>query len=253
MEEYAEVARATSERGEIVLRRCTDPEAGDAAPSVLELRVNGIFVMDTRDSSSEIELARRALALVDPPRRVLVGGLGLGYLAKEVLAHHRVERVVVAEIEDVLVRWFRDGTIPHGPAYLADERLHLAVSDVRQPIEEAQPGDFDLVVLDVDNGPEFLVHEANAALYESAVLRRVHAALRVGGALAVWSSTRSDRLARGIQEVFGHSAAEPCPVLLEEHEETYWLHHATKRAEAGSGARAPEAAQPGVAQPEALA
>ena len=64
------------------------------------------------------------------PAHVLVGGLGLGFTTHEVLSDDRVERVVVAEIEEALVRWFRDGTVPHGPAYLADERLHVAVGDV---------------------------------------------------------------------------------------------------------------------------
>ena len=48
-----------SERGEVVLRR----REHDGA---LELRVNGVFVMDTIETSSERELARATLAAVDP-------------------------------------------------------------------------------------------------------------------------------------------------------------------------------------------
>ncbi len=58
-----EVARAETERGEVVLRRRTSETAAD----VLELRVNGVFVMDTLETTSEIELAAQALALVDAP------------------------------------------------------------------------------------------------------------------------------------------------------------------------------------------
>src|SRR5690606_23386296 len=84
--EYAEVARAESPRGEIVLRERRDPEAAPNAPAVLELRVNGVFVMDTLETSSEKGLATAALRQIDHPRNVVIGGLGLGFTMHEVLA-----------------------------------------------------------------------------------------------------------------------------------------------------------------------
>jgi hypothetical protein len=66
--EYVETARAESERGELVLReRRPDPDdpAGSGGPTVLELRVNGVFVMDTREHASERALAEAALATVE--------------------------------------------------------------------------------------------------------------------------------------------------------------------------------------------
>ena len=53
------VARATSHRGELVLRR-----RYDGAREALELRANGVFVMDTAETSSERALAITALDLV---------------------------------------------------------------------------------------------------------------------------------------------------------------------------------------------
>jgi spermidine synthase len=222
--EYVEVARASSARGEVVLRRRTDPDAPSGAPAVLELRVNGIFVMDSLETTSETALARAALAQVESPRTVLVGGLGLGFTAHEVLSDKRVEHVVVAEIEDALVRWFRDGTIPHGRPFLADERVSISVADVQQLVEESPPDAFDLILLDVDNGPDFLVFEANAGIYESSFLERVRLALRPGGALAIWSSTESLRLAETMELVFGNCAAEDHPVVLQGREDVFWLH-----------------------------
>ncbi len=55
-----EVARAESSRGELVLSR---REVEKAAP-VLELRANGLFVMDSRETTSEVALAAAALELV---------------------------------------------------------------------------------------------------------------------------------------------------------------------------------------------
>ena len=114
--------RAESERGELVLRARTE----DDGVTTLELRANGVFVMDTRETSSERALARQALARHPAPESVLVGGLGLGFTLAEVLDDARVRRVVVAEIEPALVGWMRDGTVPHGPALLADPRVQTA-------------------------------------------------------------------------------------------------------------------------------
>ena len=109
--EYVELARAESERGELVLRQRRD----DGAASVLELRANGVFVMDTAETTSEVALAAAALDLVDDPRDVLVGGIGLGFTMHAVLADPRVERCTVVEIEEALVGWMRDGTIQPRP------------------------------------------------------------------------------------------------------------------------------------------
>jgi spermidine synthase len=232
--EYVELARAVSERGEVVLRERRETEAPEAAPGVLELRVNGVFVMDNVETSSEVVLAQSALRRVEQPRSVLVGGLGLGFTVHEVLADKRVEHVVVAEIEEPLVQWFRDGTIPHGSAYLADERLRISVADVRQVVAESPPGTFDLILLDVDNGPDFLVHEQNARLYEQPFLEQARAALRPGGVLAVWSSTESAELTRALREVFGGCESERCPVVLQGREDSYWLQSTTKAHDAAA-------------------
>jgi spermidine synthase len=217
--EYVEVARAESERGELVLRERREP----GAPSILELRANGIFVMDNAEFSSEEALASAALSLVDAPHQVLVGGLGLGFTLHRVLADDRVERCTVVEIEEALVRWMRDGTIPHGQTVLADERAHLVVADVQAAVAEARDASYDLVLLDVDNGPSFLVHEENARLYTADFLRRARRILRPGGAVVVWSTDRSEDLLAGLDDVFDAADAVRHPVRLQDRDESYWL------------------------------
>jgi spermidine synthase len=230
--EYVEVARAESERGEVVLRERRDPEHPDG-PHALELRVNGVFVMDTLETSTEQQLAAAALARVDEPRSVVIGGLGLGFTLREVLADKRVERVAVVEIEGALVRWMRDGTVPHGPGFLADDRVHIVEADIRTAIAEATQGAYDLVLLDVDNGPDFLVYEDNAAVYGGPFLTQVRDALRPGGTVVVWSSSESEALRGTLREVFGDAAAIPYDVALTQPEgrtrdEQYWLYLARR-------------------------
>ena len=231
--EYVELARAESARGAVVLRERHDPDDPDGT-RVLELRVNGVFVMDTLETSTERQLARAALARVDSPRSIVIGGLGLGFTLHEVLDDHRVERVVVVEIEDALVRWMRNGTVPHGPAFLADERLHLVIADIRMAMAEATPSAHDLVLLDVDNGPGYLVYEDNADVYGRSFLAQVAATLRPGGTLVVWSAMESPELADAMADVFG--AVEPVPYDVSlvhgaghVREERYWLYLSRRR------------------------
>jgi spermidine synthase len=218
--ETIEIARAESDRGELVLRERRD----DNAPRVLELRANGVFVMDTLEATTERALATAALALVDEPRAVVVGGLGLGFTMHEVLADSRVEKVAVVEIEQALVDWMRDGTVPHGPALLADERVSVVVADVAVAMAEAPPSSYDLVLLDVDNGPGYLVHQANEAIYQEPFLRTVHDVLRPGGALAVWSGAAAPELEEAMRGVFGSAEAQPHDVVLQDRDEQYWLY-----------------------------
>jgi spermidine synthase len=223
--EYDEVARSDSERGEVVLRRRRPgPDDQGGGPTVLELRANGTFVMDTAEHASERALAEAALESVAEPRTVLVAGLGLGFTLNQVLGDRRVERVDVVEIEPALVEWMRDGTIPHGPQLLADSRLRVVVADIAQALTESDRTSYDVVLLDVDNGPGQLVHTANETIYGEPFLRTVHDRLNPGGALVVWSAERSPRLADTLRRVFGDVSERDHAVRLQERDEHYWLY-----------------------------
>lgn len=220
--EHVEIARVESPRGEVVLRERRD----EHTPTVLELRVNGVFVMDTLETSTERALARAALELVEQPSRVLVGGLGLGFTMHEVLADSRVESCTVVEIEQAVVDWMRDGTIAHGPKLLAEERVTLVVADVAVALAEAGDQAFDLVLLDVDNGPDYLVHDANEALYKRPFLEAAHRA--TAQVLAIWSAAEAPQLEAALAEVFGNADAAPYDVRLGSRDEKYWLYSARK-------------------------
>ena len=218
--DYREVARARSERGEVVLRERREP----GRPAVVELRVNGVYVMDSAQTSTERALATTALAAVPAPGDVLVGGLGLGFTARAVLADPRVRSCTVVEIEPALVAWLRAGVVPDGPALLAEPRLHLQVGDVVDAVGAAAPGSLDLVLLDVDNGPDQLVHPANARLYDSPFLRAVRAGLRPTGYLVIWSAAETPALAAALRGVFDEVRISCEPVRLQGRDEHYWLY-----------------------------
>jgi len=214
------VAQAVSARGELVLSTRGD--------GVLELRVNGVYVMDTEQTISERVLARVALESAAGPFRVLVGGLGLGYTTSELLADPRVEHVDVVEIEQALVDWLADGTVPHGPELLADPRLSVHVSDVLAHLGAAARSSYGVVVLDVDNGPDQLVHLSNRALYERGGLALARRALVPGGMLVVWSAHPAHALERELRTTIGQVRTIRVPVQLSHRDEEYWVYAARR-------------------------
>lgn len=210
------VARADTGHGEVVLRR----RGAD-----LELVVDGAFAMDTVDTSTEVLLATDALARHLAPGRVLVGGLGLGFTARAVLADDRVRRVDVVELAEPLVRWSRAGLVPE-LAGLEGERCRLHVADVASVLAGTAPpdGPWDLVLLDVDNGPGFLVHADNARLYAPAALDDARTRLTAGGLLVVWSSHVAPGLLAALRAVAGegdHVEEELVPVRRGDRELDY--------------------------------
>jgi spermidine synthase len=223
------VARAESERGEVVLRRRADDGA-------LELRVNGVFVMDDRETSTERLLARTTVEAFTASSggaqtwRVVVGGVGLGYTLAEVLNEPRVGSVLVAEIEADLVEWHRAGLVPGSPLVgEAADRVEVAVGDVRDVVAGLQAKSVDLILLDVDNGPDFLVYDANAAVYESPFLTACRDALATGGLVAVWSADSSTALTAVLKTVFGSTQELALPVTLQTRRTTYHLFLAPSR------------------------
>jgi spermidine synthase len=208
--EVQTIARGDSAVGEVVLRRRGD---------VVELIVGGVFVMDTVDVSTEIELATIALSRHPRPQRVLVGGLGLGFTTSTVLADERVERLVVAEIAAPLLDWARAGLLPVGG--LRDPRVTLQNSDVAELLRDGR-AEWDLILLDVDNGPGFLVRPENAELYAGAGLRAAAASLGPDGILAIWSSHRAPALHRALGSLAVGDVAE---VVREVHRDGRELHY----------------------------
>ena len=127
------------------------------------IRVNNHQLMDSQVYGSEEALAELACARISkrPGARVLIGGLGMGFTAGAALQHLGADsHVVVAELVPEVVEWNRGPLAALAGNPLADPRLTVRVIDVAKIIR-AEPGAYDAILLDVDNGPEALTRKGN--------------------------------------------------------------------------------------------
>jgi spermidine synthase len=151
---------------------------------------NGKPLMSSRMHGSEEALATlgcsRVRALEEP--RVLVGGLGMGFTLRAVLdALPSTAVVIVVELLPAVVEWNRASLAPLAGYPLQDRRVRIQTADVGFTLR-ANPGRFDAVLLDTDNGPAAFTAADNAGLYDNGGVAAAFAALRPGGTLAVWSA-----------------------------------------------------------------
>ena len=168
-----------------------------------ELIVGGHYVMSAVDGDTERMLATRTLADLDSPGplTVCVGGLGLGLTLTQTLCDGRVDEVLVAEIEETIIRWNRVYLSRFNEHALSDRRVTVYAGDVMELIRRKRRR-FDAVLLDVDNGPSFLVREDNDRLYSRSGLKSMRRALKPGGVLGLWSHRPDRRLHRLLEDIF---------------------------------------------------
>jgi spermidine synthase len=228
------IARGDGTSGEVVLRRRAAGSQREGVP-VFELIVNGTFLMDTAETSTERLLAEAFLGRHRAPGRVLVGGLGLGFTANALLADSRVDRIDVVELEPLLITWLRAGLVPGTELVLADPRVVTIEGDIRDVLRAVPAAGYDGILLDVDNGPGFLVREANAAVYERASLRSAARALSPGGLLAIWSAAPAPDLAAALGDVVGDVTELVRTVPREGREIDYHIYLAQRPAIPSSG------------------
>ncbi len=202
---------------------------------VTELIVNGVFAMDSVEVSSERALADACL----PARRVLVGGLGLGYTTARLL-DGGVEHVRVVELSASLVAAARASATEQLGRLAADPRVDLVVADIA---DEITPG-WDAIALDVDNGPSFLIHDHNAVLYGAGFLTRCLEALNPSGKLLVWCETASPELELELRRLTAAVELISVPVNRQGHSFDYAIYVATRPGLSRPRPRSPQPLRP---------
>lgn len=156
------------------------------------ISIGGRVLMTSVLRNSEVELAQLGCAPIADRKnaRVLVGGLGLGFTLRAALDVLPADaRVVVAEINPVVVRWCRGPLAILTEDSLADPRVSVVEEDVtkviRGVVDSPEEPRFDAAIWDLYRGPGF-APELDHALYGPVSIERTFRALSVGGVFAVW-------------------------------------------------------------------
>lgn len=166
-------------------------------------------LMSTRKHGSEDALGRLPCERLKNPNtaQVLIGGLGMGFTLAEVLKSVGTEALVtVAELIPEVVEWNRGPLGECSGQPLDDPRTRVYLGDVAKLLRQSIAC-FDVIALDVDNGPEGLTKSANDWLYSSTGIIAAQRALRPNGILAYWSA--------GPDQAF-HDRLRRCGFLVEE-------------------------------------
>jgi len=165
--------------------------------------------MSTDGQQGEREMVRLALEHINspPPLHVLVGGLGVGYSLCEVLKDDRVQRVEVVELEEKVIEWNRLYFGDFNADAASDERVIIKCDDVVNYFS-ATAQKYDLIVLDIDNGPDWLVRQENEKAYRRSGLSKLNSAMLPGGILAVWSLTNNSIFKKRLKKIFYRSRTE---------------------------------------------
>lgn len=177
---------------------------------VTEVSLNQEFLMSSYNTASERALASIALGLhPGDGLHVLVGGLGLGYTAREALAAERVARVEVVEFLPQVIGWLEKGLFPLAAELKADRRLNVAEGDVYRRLAEPPSRAYDLILIDVDHSPEDRLAASGGSFYTKEGLERAKRHLKPGGVLGVWSYDQSQPFAEALRGVFAEVRIEP--------------------------------------------
>lgn len=164
-------------------------------------------LMSSRSHGSEESLAQLGLRALGPrpSARILVGGLGLGFTLRAVLDRigpNTAATVVVAELFPAVVRWNRAwlGHLAGHP--LDDPRVQVQEKDLADCLSDARSTGkpYDLILLDVDNGPEALTVRTNRHLYGPRGIGFLRQALLPHGILAVWSATAAPQFVTQLEK-----------------------------------------------------
>lgn len=193
---------------------------------VTEVTLNHEFLMSSFNTDSERAISNRSVEIHGGPNlKALVGGLGLGYTAAELLKDDRVGSVEVVEYLPQVIDWLHSGLVPLSSELNAAAGLQITQGDVYQKLLDPPHESFDLIVIDVDHSPSDQLGKQEHFFYTADGLARAKMHLADGGVLAVWSYAESSSFADALKSTFERVHVESVKTVntLVGHEQTDWL------------------------------
>lgn len=170
-------------------------------------RLDGRFMTSEGDEFFYHECMTHPALLAHPaPKKVLVIGGGDGGSSEEILKHPSVERVVMAELDPVVIDIAKQHLTKVHKGVFDDARLEVKIGDGYEFVKSSEEL-FDLIVLDLTDPDTPAFH-----LYTEDFFRLCQKRLAPGGALTlhlgspVYGAETVKKNAEALQRVFRHVA-----------------------------------------------
>lgn len=185
---------------------------------VYEIMLGDEHLMSSLFTASEIALARLGLSEVDGDALdVVVGGLGLGYTAGEVLRDNSVASLLVVEYLEAVIDWHAQELVPLTPPLKSDDRCRIVQGDFFALAASVDGFDattprrlFHAILIDIDHAPNMLLDERSEGFYAEHGLASLAAHLHPKGVMGLWSNSLPDNdFTDRLATVFGWARAEP--------------------------------------------
>lgn len=202
------VERRAGPYGEVALRRREE---------CFEIIANGCFLMDSSDGRSERLMVSAAIDLLAQPdgASLLIGGLGVGFSLAEASADSRPGKITVVEREQAIIDWHTKGAAPlwrfAGNGH-SDPRVHIRTDDLLRHLSGTDER-YDVICLDIDNGPDWTVTDDNRHVYAPAGLAALGQALTDGGVLSIWSAAHAPAFTQRLASRFAKIQTLDVPLL----------------------------------------
>jgi len=198
--------------GELTLRRRLETRLNGR--EVFEVKLGDEYLMSSLFTEAERQLATLGLApLSGGELDVVIGGLGLGYTAAEVLQNQMVSRLLVIDLFHAVIDWHNDGLVPNSDLLTTDPRCELRQGDFFQlahtGFDTLDPNrKFNAVLLDIDHSPEHFLDRSNESFYTADGFAAIKKQLKPAGVFALWSDDpASEVFTANLRSAFGFATA----------------------------------------------
>jgi spermidine synthase len=181
----------------------------------MEMIIDGVFIMASYNHLSSELLIRNAMKHFQTVKdiNILVGGLGMGFTVKEACSYPGIEKVDVVEIQPAVVKWNHEHFINFNGGCLNDNRVKIIIDDFYDYVTGTDKR-YDLISMDIDNGPMMLVKANNERVYNLGFFERIKEIMKPKGIFVIWSCNEEPGLLEQTRQIFKTCYMEE---VIEEH------------------------------------
>lgn len=168
-----------------------------------EMVIDGIYIMASYNNLSSELLITNSLAKTRNTEnvKVLIGGLGMGFTLKEAAKFKEIQDIHVVELQPTVLEWNKTFYEEYNGGALNDKRVKVILGDFYDYVLKTA-NKYDIISMDIDNGPMMLVKEDNSRVYNLEFFKRIKQILNSGGVFVIWSCTYDPQLIAEAKKIY---------------------------------------------------